>query len=48
MTCCYDHGKRSLDKLTKIYFDCESMHALCLYSHNFIEKFNNLDKNLDQ
>ena len=44
MNLVYDHGKRSLDKLTKVYFDVFTNEAICLYAHNFVERFGVLER----
>ena len=44
MNLVYDHGKRSLDKLTKVYLDMINREALCLYAHNFVERFGVLER----
>ena len=47
LICCYDHGSKSLDKLIKIHFDPQNMKAVCLYAHNYVEKFDLLQSEGD-
>ena len=36
----YDHGSSSLDKIISIKYDSPHKEVLCLFAHNYVEKFN--------